>query len=79
MLSKRLANLCFSRDDFRGRKTTIVSDSKVAVDWINDDGPGNLAQLDIILDIRNKLSFMANTVIVFNPRGSNSFVDLLAN
>ncbi|KAK3217875.1 hypothetical protein Dsin_011845 [Dipteronia sinensis] len=75
---QKACDLCYSRHDTRGRKITIVSDSKVVDDWINNDGIGSVAHLDCILDIRNKLSFMTNTVVIFNPRGSNSFANMLA-
>ncbi|KAK4852743.1 hypothetical protein QYF36_026701 [Acer negundo] len=38
----------------------------------------SLKHIDIIFDIRRKLSCMGNSVVVFNSRASNSFVDMLA-
>ena len=55
-----------------------MSDSKVAVSWVNKDGFGSLKNVDTIYDIRNKLNRMANSVLVFKSRGSNSFTDMLA-
>ncbi|KAK3198719.1 hypothetical protein Dsin_022134 [Dipteronia sinensis] len=71
-------DLCYFRDDLRGRKITIVYDSKVAVDWINREGFGSLKRMNFILDIHSKLRAMANTVVEFKSRASNSFADTLA-
>ncbi|KAK3212638.1 hypothetical protein Dsin_017344 [Dipteronia sinensis] len=74
----KACSLCCTKEELKGRKITIVSDSKVAVSWINNAGIGSLKHIDFIFDIRGMLNEMGNTVVVFNSRASNSFADMLA-
>ncbi|KAK3199188.1 hypothetical protein Dsin_022603 [Dipteronia sinensis] len=57
---------------------SIVSDSKVAVSWVNDSGFGSIKHVNSIYDIQHTLLFMTNTKVVFNSRATNSFADMLA-
>ena len=63
---------------FQNTSVTILSDSKSAVDWINDDHFGSLEHVDWLNDIRNFLMSLNGLRIAFSPRGLNSFADGLA-
>ncbi|KAK3218848.1 hypothetical protein Dsin_012818 [Dipteronia sinensis] len=58
-----------------GKKIDIVSDSKVAVSWVNSEGIGILKHVETIFNIRNMLCILGNTQVIFNSRDSNYFVD----
>ena len=61
-----------------GKQVTIISDSKVAVSWVNGSDFGSLEHVNLIYDNRNFLSFLVRTAVIFNPRSTNSFADSLA-
>ena len=74
----KACSLCLSKYDLRNRSITIVSDSKTAVDWINEDNQDNLTIPILIQDIRFMLSILSNATVSFSSRVSNAFADMLA-
>ncbi|KAK0599287.1 hypothetical protein LWI29_003985 [Acer saccharum] len=70
--------LCANSLGLIGKRITILSDSKVAVLWVNSASFGSLKFVNLIYDIRSLLSLLDGTEIIFNPRNSNSLVDSLA-
>ena len=75
---ERACQLCASRQELKGKKIVVVSDSKVGVSWINSNGIGNWNLLQKILEIRNLLAAMGHTQVEFSTRETNIFSDLLA-
>ncbi|KAK3224470.1 hypothetical protein Dsin_011495 [Dipteronia sinensis] len=74
----RACELCVSRPELVGRDIAIVSDSKVAVSWVNNDGIGTLKHVQTIYDIRSHLRDMGQSLVIYNSRASNSVSNLLA-
>ncbi|KAK2662668.1 hypothetical protein Ddye_001242 [Dipteronia dyeriana] len=62
----------------RGRIIEVVSDSKVAVAWVNDDGFGNVNDVQIIYDIRSSLDVLGSTTVSYSSRDTNQMADGLA-
>ena len=60
------------------RDIMVVSDSKVAVSWVNNGDFGNVAQVNAIYDIREILNSSGRIKVVFDSRIFNSFADSLA-
>ena len=56
----------------------LISNSKVAVSWINGDGFGNLNLIDKVYDICSCLEALGGTVVSFSPRSTNSYAGNLA-
>ncbi|KAK3213218.1 hypothetical protein Dsin_017924 [Dipteronia sinensis] len=75
---RKAVEICASNNDLIGRNIIIISDSKTTVLWVNNEDFGNLDHVDRIYEIRNKLVLMGNTKVIFIPRSTNSFVDMLA-
>ena len=48
---KIAVDLCLSNENLRDRNISIVSDSKVAVAWINNGDFGNINLVSVIYDI----------------------------
>ncbi|KAK3183781.1 hypothetical protein Dsin_031067 [Dipteronia sinensis] len=69
---------CVTNPVLQSVEVIIVSDSMVAISWINDVGFGSLKHVRTIYDIRNMTSFHGNLKIIHNHRASNSFADMLA-
>ncbi|KAK3222042.1 hypothetical protein Dsin_009067 [Dipteronia sinensis] len=63
---------------WNGVKVVILSDSLVAVSWVNGEDVGSLEHADIIFEIRNWLKLFSNLVVSYASRCSNFFVDSLA-
>ncbi|KAK0580817.1 hypothetical protein LWI29_006581 [Acer saccharum] len=78
MAIEKATQLCASNSLMLGQDIVIVSDSKVTVSLINDKGFGSLKHLYMVYDIRSYLETFSGTVVSFNSRASNSFVDNLA-
>ncbi|KAK3198596.1 hypothetical protein Dsin_022011 [Dipteronia sinensis] len=74
----KACNLCVSRPELGGKIIDFVSDSKVAVSWINSTGIGNWKQMQEIYEIRSLLNILGQARVVFSTRASNSFADMLA-
>ena len=70
--------LCLSNCDLRNRCISIVSDSKTAMDWINEADQICVSHPTLIQVIRFLLSSLSNTTVSYSSRSSNSFADLLA-
>ncbi|KAK3230650.1 hypothetical protein Dsin_002531 [Dipteronia sinensis] len=70
--------LCVSNYSLIGRKIEVISDSNVAVSWVNNGGFGNINHVDTIYDIRSNLAILAATVVSFASRDSNHMADRLA-
>ena len=56
----------------------VVSDSLVAVSWINKKGFRSINHVQMIYDIRTLLTSFQNMSIVYCSRAQNSFTDALA-
>ncbi|KAK3229133.1 hypothetical protein Dsin_001014 [Dipteronia sinensis] len=69
--------LCVSNSSLIRRKIEVISDSKVAVSWVNNGGFGNINHIDTIYDIRSNLAILAATVVSFASRDSNHMADRL--
>ena len=67
-----------SNNVLRDKEITIVSNSKVAVSWMKNDGFGFINLVNVIYDIRSMLKSCDNIYLTFFPRASNSFADMLA-
>ena len=74
----KACRLYVSRLDLANKEIVVVSDLKVAVSWVLDEGIGNLDNVEIIFDIRECLKVLPKMSIVFSSRASNSFADSLA-
>ena len=74
----KATDLCSANPLMHGREIVFVSDSKVAVSWINGVGFGNLKYVDLVYDIRNCLVSLGGAVLSFRSRSSNSYADNLA-
>ncbi|KAK1567980.1 hypothetical protein Q3G72_018942 [Acer saccharum] len=61
-----------------GKEIIIISDSMVAVSWVNGSEFGSLNHVNLIYDIRSLLHFLGGTVVGYNSRSSNNFADCLA-
>ncbi|KAK3213079.1 hypothetical protein Dsin_017785 [Dipteronia sinensis] len=75
---QKAVNLYASKTTFVGRDIVIVSDSKSAVDWVNESGIGHINLVDSIYDIRSKLDYLGNTKVIYNSRATNLLADSLA-
>ena len=64
----KACSLYDSNSSFIGKDIIIVSVSKVAVSWINNDSFGSLNHLRMIYDIRAMLSYLGRTFVIFNSR-----------
>ena len=58
--------------------STVASDSKTAVSWVNNDGIGSLKYVQIIHDIRCHLRAMGRSLVMYNSSATNSVANLLA-
>ncbi|KAK3183579.1 hypothetical protein Dsin_030865 [Dipteronia sinensis] len=70
--------LCAGSLTLVGKEVHIISDSIVAVSWVNGSGFGCLKHVKLIYDIRNLLRFLGRISVSHNIRSSNSFADSLA-
>ncbi|KAK3220319.1 hypothetical protein Dsin_014289 [Dipteronia sinensis] len=61
-----------------GREITVVSDSKVAINWLNKGEFGNVNHVKTIYDIRGMLSSAGDMQVAYDSRIYNSFTDSLA-
>ena len=75
---KRAVELITENPILKGRDIAIVSDSKVAVSWVNKGEFGNVNQVKDIYDIREMLKHLKFVKVVFDSRIFNSFADSLA-
>ncbi|KAK2639903.1 hypothetical protein Ddye_027698 [Dipteronia dyeriana] len=75
---KKAAELCLSNVNLRGRFISIVSDSKVAVSWVNNGNFGNINCVNSVYDIRDIMSSLGGLEVVHDFRAFNSFADSLA-
>ncbi|KAK3221278.1 hypothetical protein Dsin_008303 [Dipteronia sinensis] len=78
MAIENVAHLCSYKSSLFGREINIISDSKVAVSWINDDGFGSLTHVDRVYDTHSYLGVLGGTIVSYSSRASNSFTDNLA-
>ena len=74
----RACHLCISRPELKFKSTVIVSDSLMAVSWINSNGVGSWVHSHLIMEIRNLLGILRQAQVEFSPREYNVFTDLLA-
>ena len=75
---QQACSLCVNASSLIGKKISIISDSKEAVNWVNGSGYGSLNHVNIIYDIRFNLNILGSTEVIYNPRSSNCFADFLA-
>ncbi|KAK3217841.1 hypothetical protein Dsin_011811 [Dipteronia sinensis] len=75
---QKAVQLCVLNIHLKGRDVIVVSDSKVAVSWVNGGDFRNLAHVNSVYDIRNNLSSYGLMEIVYKSRTFNSFADSLA-
>lgn len=75
---RKACDLCISRSDLAARKILLASDSKVAVSWVLNDDFGSIKHVNIIYEIQSLLRTLGNLKVIFNPRTTNSFNDMLA-
>ena len=68
----------FFNPSFRGRDITVVSDSNVAISWVNQGDFGNVALVQTIYEIRKMLKSVGCIKVAFDSRIFNSFTDSLA-
>ena len=78
MAIQKACHLCASSTLLIGREIEIINDSKVTVAWVNSEGFGSIEHVDIVYDIRTNLSLLKGSMVTFNSRASNTFVDNLA-
>ncbi|KAK1582938.1 hypothetical protein Q3G72_019669 [Acer saccharum] len=74
----KACELCVSNEVLVGRDIEIVSVSKMAVSWVNDEDFGCDKHVQIIYDIRSMISSSNNISVIFNLRTSNSVTNSLA-
>ncbi|KAK3220751.1 hypothetical protein Dsin_014721 [Dipteronia sinensis] len=67
-----------SRLDLSDRNLVVVSDSRVVIKWLNNNGIGSIEHAQTILNIRSNLAVIGQASVCFGPRNSNSFADALA-
>lgn len=72
----KACSFCVSVPSLVDRNIEIVSDSKVAVLWINGEGIVNFSQVNLIYDIRGNLDVIRGKVS-FCTRDSNHLADRL--
>ncbi|KAK2656843.1 hypothetical protein Ddye_009895 [Dipteronia dyeriana] len=60
------------------KEIVIISDSKVAVSWVKNEGLRCIKLVSVIYDICSMLNSWDNISIAFHLRASNSFIDMLA-
>ncbi|KAK3206432.1 hypothetical protein Dsin_020478 [Dipteronia sinensis] len=75
---KKAVQLCIANPELWGRDIAVVSDSKVAVSWVNDEDFGNIGHINSIYDIRSSMSYFGSLEVVYDSRAFNSFADSLA-
>ncbi|KAK2651336.1 hypothetical protein Ddye_018825 [Dipteronia dyeriana] len=75
---RRAVEFCQSNLSLRCRNISVVSDSKVAVFWVNNSDFGNIAQTNSIMDIRNIINSIGGMEVIFDHRIFISFADCLA-
>ncbi|KAK2651333.1 hypothetical protein Ddye_018822 [Dipteronia dyeriana] len=74
---RRAVVFCQSNLSLQGRNISVVSDSKVAVSWVNNSDFGNITQTNSIMDIRNIINSIGGMAI-FDHGIFISFADCLA-
>ncbi|KAK2640472.1 hypothetical protein Ddye_028267 [Dipteronia dyeriana] len=74
---EKVVKLCKDNHELRGRNIAMVSDSKVAVVWVNREDFGNMAHINSIYDIRTCMSDCDSLEAVYDSRAYNSFTDSL--
>ena len=75
---KIATELICGNPSLKGRDILVVSNSKVAVSWVNQGDFGNVAQVKTIYQIRESLKSAGCIKVVFDSRIFNSSADSLA-
>ncbi|KAK2640263.1 hypothetical protein Ddye_028058 [Dipteronia dyeriana] len=65
---KKTVQLCVSNPELRGRDIEVVSDSKVAVSWVNNEDFGSIAQIDSIYVIRSAMFSFGSLEVIYDSR-----------
>ncbi|KAK3199812.1 hypothetical protein Dsin_023227 [Dipteronia sinensis] len=68
----------YSSSIHQGQVIEVVSDSLIAVTWINSDNFGSFAHVKLVYDIRDLLKVHGQMAVRFCSRSSNSYADDLA-
>ena len=71
-------SLCVENPLLRDIDIEIVSDSLMAVTWINSDHVGSLAHVNLVYGIWDHLRSHAALSVRFSSRASNSYANSLA-
>ncbi|KAK3204962.1 hypothetical protein Dsin_019008 [Dipteronia sinensis] len=74
---KKTCSLCAMNSALEGRRIEIVSDSMVAVFWINDEVIGCIQHANKVYDCRELMRNHGGLKLSFSSRKSNSLADLL--
>ncbi|KAK3197913.1 hypothetical protein Dsin_021328 [Dipteronia sinensis] len=78
LVVRKACEICALRRDLINWRVVVDSDSKVVVSWVNNEGFGSLKHVNTIYEIQGILRFLSNIEVIYNPRSSNSFADMLA-
>ena len=74
---KRATELALSNPNMRDRKILVVSDSKMAIAWVNHGDFWNIAQVQTIYEICDMFKSVGCIKVVFNSRIYNFFANSL--
>lgn len=79
MAIHKACELCASCSTLQDKNMAIVSNSMVAISWVNDrEGFASFIHVNLIYDIRVCLQRMSGIQVCFSPRSTNAFADNLA-
>ena len=78
MAIERACSLCVQNSALQVQAIEIVSDSLVAVTWINSENFGSLKHVQLVYSIQDFMRKHGNLWVRFCSRASNSFADSLA-
>ena len=75
---KKAVEVCTNNPNLRHKEISVVSDSQVAVSWVNTKDFGNIELINFIYEIRSLMEEHGGLKVVFGARIFNSFADSLA-
>ncbi|KAK3206452.1 hypothetical protein Dsin_020498 [Dipteronia sinensis] len=75
---RKAVQLCITNPNLKDRDIAVISDSKVAVAWVNSEEVGNVAHMNTIYEIRNCMRSKCSIEVLYESRAFNSFADSLA-
>ncbi|KAK3200226.1 hypothetical protein Dsin_023641 [Dipteronia sinensis] len=74
----KACDLILSKTELEGKRIVILSDSTVAVSWINGNGLGNIKLTHVIYEISSILGSLGQATVEYRSRATNSCADALA-